>query len=198
MLAMTVVTLKINWINQFGIRGKVGENVVPTREKIQPRQAIPCPQMEISLMRHCLPQLQEPCQLLLQTTLPPQVQYMIYTYHLDDHGLCILRVPSCMGFFGTYTICFVGYIICTLTPSSTLCHLLCVIYFDLCSPYVASEMTSSKLVPKNTKFSKKYKRAWPFHFRDCKSGSIRMTFFDFGVDFFLGISKWLWRFIFIT
>jgi hypothetical protein len=32
--------------------------------------------------------------------------------------------PSCKVFFGPYTICFVGYIKCTLTPSSTLCHVL--------------------------------------------------------------------------
>jgi hypothetical protein len=62
----------------------------------------------------------------------------------------VLRAPSCAGFFGPYTICYVGYIICTL------------IYFvsctlDLCGPCVASEMTNSKLVPKNTKISKKAK-----------------------------------------
>jgi hypothetical protein len=31
--------------------------------------------------------------------------------------------------------------------------------------------------------------SWPFHFRDCKSGSIRMKFFDFGVEFFFGYIK---------
>jgi hypothetical protein len=64
-------------------------------------------------------------------------------------------VPSCTGFFGPYTVCFgVGYI-CTLTPSSTLGHVL--------SIYVASEMTNSNLFqkiqnfPKNPNFSKKSK-----------------------------------------
>jgi hypothetical protein len=67
------------------------------------------------------------------------------------------------GFFGPYTVCFgVGYI-CTLTPSSTLGHVL--------SIYVASEMTNSNLFqkiqkfPKNPKILKKLKLAksqnWP-------------------------------------
>jgi hypothetical protein len=72
-----------------------------------------------------------------------------------------LRVPSCAGFFGPYTVCFgVGYIY-TLTLSSTLCH--------VHSIYVASEMTNSNLFQKIQKFPKKSKLAkigqnWPFFF----------------------------------
>jgi hypothetical protein len=46
------------------------------------------------------------------------------TYSMYAFFSQILRVPSCTGFFGPYTICFDGYIIWTLTPSSTLCHVL--------------------------------------------------------------------------
>jgi hypothetical protein len=50
---------------------------------------------------------------------------------------------------------------------------------------------------KSTRSSRSSKRTWQIHFRDTKSGSIRMKFVDFGVDFFLGISKGQWSFSFI-
>jgi hypothetical protein len=61
--------------------------------------------------------------------------------NLQNFYEVILWVPSCTGFFGPYTICFVVGYICTLTPPYTLCH-------------VASEMTNSNFSKKSKIFQK--------------------------------------------
>jgi hypothetical protein len=80
------------------------------------------------------------------------------TLHLYFSLICFsksLGVPSCRGFFGPYTICFVGYIVISMYPHTIIYFVSCTL--DLCGPYVASEMTNSKLFQKIQKFPKKPK-----------------------------------------
>jgi hypothetical protein len=71
-------------------------------------------------------------------------------------GCVLLLVPLCPIMYGVFqTLLDMFRRVHNMYPHTIMYFVSCTL--DLCSPYVASKMTNSKLVPKNPKFPRKTK-----------------------------------------